>query len=572
MAGAESGPADGARELAAPARRPGGGAGGEGSRARSARRAARGSACPATRASPSGDRLGQAEPRRPPSRRRATSRSASPNAGKAYPAPSGTVARIRFVGAASPTTRGSSPPTASTPTSRPSRSGSPRSSGPPARAGRRQPRGQRVSGKVVPRGRHGRLGLLRRERRRRQHRRDGEVPERRRARLAVDRRPTPSCASSTPPPAPTALGRRPADADGDGWPEGAGNVEREGMGAGEARQRRLHDPRPLGPRRPAPSQGGRRHGALGARRGRPAPGALRGGVVDAGRSRATPTRSSTPATTVYQRYWIGATRWRPRSSAAADRRAASPTPATPAATLDAARDLLLRHRLRPLPHGDAGLRPVGGGQEREADLHAQHGGDGRGGGQLRAPRPSSGASPPPTGGCSCPTPTSSPGRCPRSRRRSYYGRSVDKSFLERASVLQAWGSYGTAWPVVHQQLGVRPDLGNGRLDVVPQQPTRAPIAGSAIRLGSGSLDVRAWRSGAATSPTSTPASGATSGCASAGSCRRARGSAASRSTAGASCRSCRPRRAGSRCSSAPARPAVTGSWCGRGRRPAPGPG
>ena len=78
-----------------------------------------------------------------------------------------------------------------------------------------------------------------------------------------------------------------------------------------------------------------------------------------------------------------------------------------------------------------------------------------------------------------------------------YGRSVDKSFLERASVLQAWGSYGTAWPVVHQQLGVRPDLGARRLDVVPQQPTPAPIAGSAIRLGTGSLDVRAWRSGAA---------------------------------------------------------------------------
>ena len=39
-------------------------------------------------------------------------------------------------------------------------------------------------------------------------------------------------------------------------------------------------------------------------------------------------------------------------------------------------------------------------------------------------------------------------------------------------VLQAWGAYGTAWPVVHQQLGVRPDIGRGCLEVVPQVPER----------------------------------------------------------------------------------------------------
>ena len=37
--------------------------------------------------------------------------------------------------------------------------------------------------------------------------------------------------------------------------------------------------------------------------------------------------------------------------------------------------------------------------------------------------------------------------------------------------MQAWGNYGTAWPVVHQQLGVRPDLGRGDLEVVPQLPS-----------------------------------------------------------------------------------------------------
>jgi hypothetical protein len=55
--------------------------------------------------------------------------------------------------------------------------------------------------------------------------------------------------------------------------------------------------------------------------------------------------------------------------------------------------------------------------------------------------------------------------------------------------MQAWNQYGTLWPVVHQQLGVRPDLGRGRLTVVPQLPSSAPIAGQDIRLGKGRLDL-----------------------------------------------------------------------------------
>jgi hypothetical protein len=60
--------------------------------------------------------------------------------------------------------------------------------------------------------------------------------------------------------------------------------------------------------------------------------------------------------------------------------------------------------------------------------------------------------------------------------------------------VQAWGHYGTAWPVVHQQLGVRPSLGTGRLEVVPQIPDGQPsVAGRNIRLGDGTVDVRAER-------------------------------------------------------------------------------
>ena len=63
-----------------------------------------------------------------------------------------------------------------------------------------------------------------------------------------------------------------------------------------------------------------------------------------------------------------------------------------------------------------------------------------------------------------------PGAMPEIAPSPLNGRTIDRSFLERPMVLQAWGAYGTAWPVVHQHLGVRPDLGRGRLEVTPQLP------------------------------------------------------------------------------------------------------
>jgi hypothetical protein len=73
---------------------------------------------------------------------------------------------------------------------------------------------------------------------------------------------------------------------------------------------------------------------------------------------------------------------------------------------------------------------------------------------------------------------------------------IDRCWTCRAMFVQAWGHYGTAWPVVHQQLGVRPDLGRRRLAVVPQVPPGQPsVAGSNIRLGRGAVDVAAAHSG-----------------------------------------------------------------------------
>jgi hypothetical protein len=73
---------------------------------------------------------------------------------------------------------------------------------------------------------------------------------------------------------------------------------------------------------------------------------------------------------------------------------------------------------------------------------------------------------------------------------------IDRCWTCRSMFMQAWGNYGTAWSVVHQQLGVRPFLGDGALQVVPQVPAGQPsVAGSNIRLGDGSVDVFASHSG-----------------------------------------------------------------------------
>ncbi len=73
---------------------------------------------------------------------------------------------------------------------------------------------------------------------------------------------------------------------------------------------------------------------------------------------------------------------------------------------------------------------------------------------------------------------------------------IDRCWTCRSMFMQAWGHYGTAWAVVHQQLGVRPDLGHGRLEVMPQVPDGQPsVSGADIRLGRGSADVHASHDG-----------------------------------------------------------------------------
>ncbi|WP_375426517.1 glycogen debranching protein [uncultured Friedmanniella sp.] len=82
------------------------------------------------------------------------------------------------------------------------------------------------------------------------------------------------------------------------------------------------------------------------------------------------------------------------------------------------------------------------------------------------------------------------------------GANIERLFTERSMVMQAWGAYGTLWPVVHQWLGVSPDAGRGRVSVVPQVPQgQTQASGDQIRVGRGSVDVAAQHHGSVYSTT-----------------------------------------------------------------------
>jgi hypothetical protein len=91
-----------------------------------------------------------------------------------------------------------------------------------------------------------------------------------------------------------------------------------------------------------------------------------------------------------------------------------------------------------------------------------------------------------------------PGAMPEIAPGGDAGANIDKPLTDRSMMLQAWGAYGVLWPVVRQQLGVAPDLGRGRLTVVPRIPDgQDEIAGRNIRIGAGSVDVAACRESSA---------------------------------------------------------------------------
>jgi hypothetical protein len=79
---------------------------------------------------------------------------------------------------------------------------------------------------------------------------------------------------------------------------------------------------------------------------------------------------------------------------------------------------------------------------------------------------------------------------------SYQSSKSQQAYTLNTAVNQAWGTYGVLWPVVHQQLGVDPQLGNGLLEVLPAVPTgQTTVAGNNIRIGTGTINVVATHNG-----------------------------------------------------------------------------
>ena len=283
------------------------------------------------------------------------------------------------------------------------------------------------------------------------------------------------------------------DADGDGWPEGNGNVERPGMGEEKLDNtvyyiRGLYDFADMA--RSAGQTAARRRGR-GARR------------------RASPRRFE-------DAWWIEADqqyadslrrprrrqgqpealdRRRPDGGRAVPRRRVRPGPRLRRARVGGARharEQLLQRRAarqpRPVPHR---LRRRADRCGRVRDLLAQHRHPGRRRGQLRPPRRRAAA---PLHGRQRGDPVLRAGDRRHARRAAgrdagdhavrAAGRhpgvpggtppNIDRCWTCRSMFMQAWGHYGTAWAVVHQQLGVRPQLGHGWLEVVPQVPDGQP--------------------------------------------------------------------------------------------------
>ena len=103
-----------------------------------------------------------------------------------------------------------------------------------------------------------------------------------------------------------------------------------------------------------------------------------------------------------------------------------------------------------------------------------------------------------------------PGAMPEIGPSPDFKANIDEPFNERSSLDQAWGTYGVLWPVVHQQLGVGPQLGDGLLEVLPSVPGgQSSVSGTNIRVGTGSLDVAATHHGSSWTTTVTARVGCT---------------------------------------------------------------
>jgi hypothetical protein len=89
-----------------------------------------------------------------------------------------------------------------------------------------------------------------------------------------------------------------------------------------------------------------------------------------------------------------------------------------------------------------------------------------------------------------------PGAMPEIVPSPDFEANIDRLFTERSMVMQAWGAYGVLWPLISQWLGVSPDIGRDRLAVVPQLPSgQAKASVDTVKLGTLAIDVAAEHQG-----------------------------------------------------------------------------
>jgi hypothetical protein len=299
------------------------------------------------------------------------------------------------------------------------------------------------------------------------------------------------------------------DKDGDGWPEGLGNVERPGMGEEKLDNtvytiRGLYDLADM-----ARSKGDTETATWAGEKAA----ALRGAFEDAwwmaGFRQYADSLTDPGNVKTQQKHWIGQT---PMEAELTDGERAWPGLATfpngSAALAERESSCYSGERVDPsggstnynrgLFHTGCGGGPEGKGERSIFSLNTAiqavgEGNYGRLGAEqqgryIHANTESMFAEPYTNG-----TPDEQPGAMPEILPSPDFDAAgprdanIDRCTRCRSMVMQAWGNYGTMWPAVHQNLGVRPDMGRGRLEVVPQLPSSHPVAGHNIRLGSGAL-------------------------------------------------------------------------------------
>ncbi len=308
---------------------------------------------------------------------------------------------------------------------------------------------------------------------------------------------------------------RELDADGDGWPEGLGNVERPGMGVEKLDStvylaRGLRDLADL-----AASKGDETVRRWAATRADDLEQRFESqwwfpagfGYADSIDDPANPANDNTP---IFQRHWIGVTPMEVELTRPGG-------PATPLASPDHAQ-VALDQREKPCYTGEFGLFHTGTGPTSDpagnpgpscdsvvstvkaerstfslntAIMAVAEGNFGRLGADRQGVYT--------TGNARIqldPSVWETPGAMPEIAPSPDFVANIDRPFYDRSMALQAWGAYGVLWPVVHQQLGVSPDAGRHWLSVVPQIPPGQPsVAGRNIAVGHGSVDVTASRDG-----------------------------------------------------------------------------